>query len=295
MKTFPATPLEPVPSHTKSGAPQIFLKREDLLPFGGGNKVRRFAAWFERHPGLRKVGVLSDRGSHTFWVLSQMLSFERALDRHLSFVFWERRRALNPYVKRLQQGYLPHPRIEVVTGPFFWLALKYLKMKYFSGKRTATLGIGGQAPGVEEAYAEAMRECVEQLNAAGVSGKRVWHLFPVASGNMADGFLRFFRQAKLENHRICGILTGPRPSRAWMRLKYFFEPRVLLKRRRRVTWPRYERAAQDCFNRTGVWLDPRHTASAWRSLATLPQEIASDDVLVFWVTCPLIAAADFAG
>lgn len=293
MRALPVTPLEPVPSHTGSGMPRLFLKREDLLPYGGGNKVRRFVQWFEKNPAVRRVAVLSDRGSHTFWTLAQMLEGPLRKSALNNFVFLERRRRPNPYIERLRQGYSPHPQIEVRTGRFLWLWLQYLEMKFFSGKGTRTLGMGGSIRNADAAYAAAMEDCVKQLAEAGVDGKRVWHVFPIASGNMADSFLRTFRKANLNEHRIFGILTGARPARLWMKLKYRFEPRILIKKRRRVTWRRYERAARHCYQLTGIWLDPRHTVCAWRALTRMPAEITAEDVIVFWVTSPLLAAPDF--
>lgn len=293
MKPLPATPLEQIPSHTASGMPRIFLKREDLLPYGGGNKVRRFLSWWEENPHVNRLGVLSDRGSHTFWTLAQMLEGPFKKSPLRSLVFFERRRAANPYVERLRQSYLNHPDIQVRTGRFLWLFSQYLKMKYFSRRNTATLGIGGQVPKPDACYGEAMEECVGQLAAAGAGKCRIWHLFPVASGNMAKSFLHYFRKKNLENHRILGILTGPRPARFWVRMKFLFEKRILLKRRKRVTWRRYQRAALDCHKSTGIWMDPRHAICAWRALARLPEEVSFNDVIVLWVTCPLIGSPDF--
>ena len=59
------SPLEEVAGGLGAAGPRLFLKREDLLPFGGGVKVRRSLP-LAADGDPRPIAVLSDRGAHTF-------------------------------------------------------------------------------------------------------------------------------------------------------------------------------------------------------------------------------------
>ena len=75
-------------------------KREDLLPYGGGSKVRRLAPWLRALPAASGVACLSDVGSHTFLVLARLLaSGEFPVERLL---FLERRVPTTPYREALR-------------------------------------------------------------------------------------------------------------------------------------------------------------------------------------------------
>lgn len=297
MTELPITPLQAVPDFfTPRGAgPAVFLKREDLLPFGGGNKVRRLLCWLDeqvragRPPG--RVAALSDQGSHTFGVLSRMAAEGRTPIR--SLLFWERATPPTPYSRRIREGYLHRPDVVVQPGSLPGLLLRCASSRLFKRSEVAVLGIGGSVRTVAQPYRGVFAECREQLGGQGKGRARTWHVLPVASGNMADDFLRSIREGGRHNHRLVGVLTGPLPSRLLMRLHYGRERKMTLLRMPLLAWQQYLEAAAEFFGRTGVWLDPNHAIHAARALARLKCSAGPDDAIVLWVTCPFIPDLDF--
>jgi hypothetical protein len=275
----------------------LFLKREDLLPYGGGNKVRRFLLWLkelsEREGictngvGSKTIAVLSDQGAHTFHVLTRMLEAE--VSPVASLLFWERTKPKTAYSDNIRRAYLDRPNICVQSGASVEMLLRFLRTKWVVPRDTVVMGIGGSVRTKGQPYRGAFKECLRQLAEFGRAGARVWHLFPVASGNMADSFLRTIRDEKLTDHRVIGVLTGPGLlSRLMVRLKYLLKQNIVLVRRPKLSWPEYLAVATRFFKRTGVWVDPSHCSYAASLLEDLPRFICGDDVIVFWITCPFI-------
>jgi hypothetical protein len=302
MIELPPTPLQGVPKDPAKTEPALFLKREDLLPFGGGNKVRRFLFWLkelsesESSPGThlrnKTVAVLSDRGAHTFRVLTRMLEGE--VSPIASLVFWERATPGTPYSNRIRRTYMNHPNISVRSGASLEMFLRFLWTKCLGASGTEVMGVGGSVSTKGQPYRKVFEECLRQLAELGKAETRVWHLFPVASGNMADFFLRAIREKTLTNHRVIGVLTGPvLLLRLFVRFKYLWERNIVLVRRPRLSWSEYEAAATRFFKRTGVWVDPNHMLYAASLLDDLPPFVRREDVVIFWVTCPFVQESDF--
>lgn len=287
MNELPETPLEPF-IDSPPGGPTILFKREDRLPFGGGNKVRRFLTWLdERGGGPRSAAAFSDAGSHTFAVLTRMLEagtcgIERLL-------FWERARPNTPYVERVRRMYAKHPRIEVVRGPTWLLTLKRLFCKTFRRSNWNVMGIGGAVTTHTLVYEPVLNELVRQLDAAGFAGRRVWHLLPIASGNTAEGLRRVWRERGWTNHRMLGVLTGPRFTRWFVRRRFNRSDDVTLVSAPAVSYDDYVAEAETFLRRTGIRLDPVHTIHTARLLRNLPPCVTPDDVVVYWVTCPALS------
>jgi len=279
---LPVTPLERVPAGTGRPAGTLFFKREDLLPFGGGNKVRRFLHFFERRPDCIRAAALSDLGAHTFAVLASMRA-DPALPLS-ALTFYERRVPANPYRERLARTYADCADIEVRRGAGVLLWLRWCAAGLVRSSRCRRLGVGGRAPDAHGAYAPVVDECVAQLADAGTPEGPVIHVFPMASGDMAGAFLRRFDERGLADHRVVGVMTGPGFSRAWLRLRYAARARLTLRRAGALTWARYLEAAQACHAATGVWLDPVHAIHAWEVLRHAPEAFAEATV-VLWVTC----------
>lgn len=279
---LPVTPLQRVPARNGRPGGALFFKREDLLPFGGGNKVRRFLHFFERRPDRIHAAALSDRGAHTFGVLAAMRADPVLPLSRLTF--YEHRVPANPYRERLARTYADCADIEVHrgAGALLWLRWRAAGLVRSSGR--CRLGIGGRAPDADGAYTPVVDECVAQLADAGTPEGPVIHVFPMASGDMAGAFLRRFDERGLADHRVVGVMTGPRFSRAWLRLRYAGCARLTLRRARVLTWARYLEAAEACHAATGAWLDPVHAIHAWEALHRAPGALA-DATVVLWVTC----------
>lgn len=291
MIELPVTPLQPVPDYfgRHAGGPRVFLKREDLLPFGGGNKVRRFLCWLQERSDKgqlagSRVAALSDRGAHTFLVLARMAASGRLPVR--SLLFWERATASSPYSEKVRQGYLDRADVKVHSGGLLSLLLRYAWARLFRRTALCVLGIGGSARTVGQPYRGVFLECTRQLAEHGHETVRTWHVFPIASGNMADGFLRTMREESLRNHRLIGVLTGPMPSRLWVRLRYALETRLSLLRLPRMKWRQFQEMAASFHRRTGVWVDPNHAIYAALALDRLPSAVGPKDAVVLWITCP---------
>lgn len=260
----------PVDIQTTNGV-RLFMKREDLLPYGGGNKVRRLLHWRESHPTCRELTVLSDYGSHTFYTLSRMASAFDAL------IFYERRCATTPYRDAMHQAYSYAPGISIVQGSLGELWLRS------QADRRPRLGIGGNMPSAAVAYREPMRDCVQQLHHQGVVGVPIVHIFPIASGTMADGFLQELAVcAPATGHSLIGVLTGHPLARPWLRLRYARQPlmRLLPSDPQNVGQVAGQRAVG------GAHLDPNHGLYAWHALLRLLPKLRKDSVAVFWVTSP---------
>jgi hypothetical protein len=262
----------------------VFLKREDLLPFGGGSKVRRLLGAPALRDAPRRIAVLSERGAHTFVALARMRAGGALGDRDL--LFWERGTPRTPYAEGNRARYAAAEGVRVRPGPLPVLLLRMLAARLFRRRSTRVLGIGGTVAGGRAAHRAAFEECVRQLAEAGVAGGRVGHVVAAASGAMADGFLDAIEAARLEGHRVLAVLTGPRAARARLRLRWLGKRHVLAARA-----PRFgedeERSRLEAFRaRTGVRLDPRHVLPAAAWLDAPPAALAGADALVLWVTCP---------
>jgi hypothetical protein len=290
----PLSPLQRVPSLEKEQP--VFLKREDLISPGGGNKVRRFQAFFEKHKDAKKVATLSDPGAHTFQILKHFLKENIKEDIRdetedqgqlgaEQLIFLERDTPLTPYAEIIREHYRYHPDIRVSQASSFIQLLKYTFYKYASFGRVKTVGIGGNVKISPNPFEQAMEECLEQLQRAGVEGDVV-HLFPISSGNMADGFLHYVHRKGVGHHSFIGITTGDRLSIPWLKLKYVKEKKIKLIKPASYSYKGYCQKALAFHQKTSVWLDPIHTIHLTDALEkhSFPQ----DSTIVLWITCPFI-------
>lgn len=273
---LPVSPLQRVPGRVL-GIPahvELYLKREDQLSFGGGNKVRRLLHWKTMHPHLQRVGVLSDRGSHTFYCLSRMA------EQFAYITLYERACEATPYRETLREVYQSTPGVQVIEGslPLLWLRSQQ--------EGECLLGIGGALPECADAYRAPMEECLDQLAYEGKNHLLTWHVFPIASGTMADGFLQVFRERGLHNHRICGVLTGHTLSKPWLHWRYRMQLNVCLWRTSPLSWVGYRDLAREMHESTGLWVDPNHGIYSWSILPELCASMTRENVLIYWVTSP---------
>ncbi len=264
---------------------QVVLKREDLLAHGGGNKVHRYDSLFTRIGRVRRLVALSEPGAHSLRALVHYLVGPDDRQGAESLLLLETRRPLTPYARRLQAQYLDRAGVEVQRGPL-WLQLLrlswYRLVGRFSGTRT--VGVGGHVslrPGV---FGEVLSGCRQQLDEAGLNGPAV-HVFPIASGQMASGFLDRLHSTRSDD-RLAAVTTGPGISRLWLRLRHAFSRRMTLHPARPFDDAGYRALATRFHTRTGVWLDPRHTIQLAALLedARLPAEATP----VLWITCPRV-------
>lgn len=258
----------------------VYLKREDLLLPGGGNKVRRFRQFFKEHPAYRSVVCLSDPGSHSFHVLR---SFLNDPDFHLqNVIFLERKREVAPYFLLRRKAYLNDRRIRIHSHGFFlsWLLLLYFGM---TGK-ALSVGIGGSLRLESNPHGEAFLECREQLEKFGHDGPII-HLFASASGMMLRGFLD--KQAHWPSAKLMTCFTGDPAAWPWFQFRFrkeihsgkfrVFRPSDLPKtpisseEARAVSVP-------------GFFIDPAHTIHLAGALNS--GWVPTFEPVVFWMTSP---------
>lgn len=283
MSALPETPLERV----DTGGRAVFMKREDLLPYGGGNKVPRFLHALARRTSERRVAALSDYGSHSFTVLTAMLR-DPALGID-AIELWELPVAPDPYRRALARRYAETPGVHVRRGSTAGLLARWVWRGVARGSDTYRLGIGGTVSRSAASYEPTVRACVRQLEGAGADGAVV-HVLPLASGDTARAVRAALRAAGRGQDHVAGVITGPWIGHAALTLRR--PARLHLVKPRALDWEAYVAAARACHGQTGVWLDPEHTLPAWDTLARLPAAVR-DMPVVFWVTCPRIQAPPF--
>ena len=285
------SPLEAVPPWP--GLPSLLVKREDLLPHGGGAKVRRFLAHLESgtEGDTRPLAVLSERGAHTFLTLAR-LQRDGVLRRPLLFL--ERSAPRTPYAEANRAEILATPGVRLVRGPLPWLLLRLARLRR-RPEEVEVLGLGGQTPGGVDAAARAGREVRAQLAALGPHAGRTWHLVAAASGTLVTGLLRGLDEGGAGTDRILVVPTGPAAARWRVARRLRSEPRVTVLPAPATTWGPALEAARAFRAHAGVWLDPRHALRAWLAASTARLPFGAGDRLVVWVTGPRIADPGFAG
>jgi hypothetical protein len=257
----------------------FFVKREDYLTPGGGNKVRRFHAFFQRYPNLKRMVTLSDRGSHTF-----LISHYFQTNKH-HFLFLERKRPKNEYSDRNKQCYKSNENTTVISKSFWKLLLLYGYYRFLCfDPRVKTIGIGGKVSEKLNPSANALEECMQQLEEMNEKGTII-HLFPIASGQMADGFLRV-RHARTRHH-LFGVMTGDKATLLSLRYKFRKNKEQLtLIRKKNLTPEILDEKAISFYQATGIWVDPIHTVHLLPALEKITLTDKSSKV-VLWITCPL--------
>lgn len=262
---------------------KVYLKRLDLLPWGGGNKVPRFDAFFREKGPLQRVAVMSDPGSHSFHILSHYLEREGEAGA-ASLLFLERRRPMTPYQAELRRRYLNRPEIRVIPGNQWIHLLRTLYYHTLKDPPVHVMGMGGHVRTKENPYESLFSECVDQL-AGDERSTEITHLFPIASGNMADGFLEVIRRKQWTNHRLWGVMTGDPLTRPWLRLRFRKEKTLTLIRSESLNEASYWHRARKFYDDTGIWPDPTHTIHL---LNTLDKKMVQNSgVIIVWITQPL--------
>jgi hypothetical protein len=288
----PLSPLQRV--HALEKEFPVFLKREDLLVPGGGNKVRRFQAFFEETGQVDKVATLSDPGAHTFHILKHFLldgDSDEGIGGAKQLIFLERKTPLTPYRETIRESYRQLPNIKVSQASSFIQLLRFMLYKYASFGRVQTIGIGGHVKATPNPFERAMEECIEQLKQEHIEGNVV-HLFPISSGNMADGFLSYVHKKGVAQHSFVGVTTGDRFSIPLLMRKYAKEKKINLIKPNRYSYQEYVSKATEFHQKTSVWLDPIHTIHLTDVLedhsfpndSTFPKDVT----LVLWITCPYV-------
>ncbi|MBD3421522.1 MAG: hypothetical protein GF398_15495 [Chitinivibrionales bacterium] len=263
-------------------ADAVYLKREDLLPHGGGNKVRRFDRFFAER-GRIPVGItLSDAGAHTFIVLASYLSTSQHAGAQ-KLIFLELNNPLSPYARRLRQTYSATDGIVTIRGP---LLRQLLRLKWYelTGK-AISLGLGGDVTLHENPFGKALVECVAQLRDHS-ERRPVLHLFPYSSGVMARGFIEAIESSGMVGQNLQAVVTST------SRIARFVKPlaqrsgRIHFAFARQISWTTYCVRARSFFEHSGVWLDPVHTIHLAEILER--RHFVRHSALVVWITCPFI-------
>lgn len=283
MSPLAPSPLEALPPWP--GLPPVLVKREDLLPHGGGAKVRRFLAHLAaaRPDDRRPLAVLSERGAHTFVTLAR-LQADGALRRPL--VFLEAPAPRTPHAEANRALYAGRAGIRVVRGPLALLGLRWAAMR--ARPRTIEcLGVGGQTPGGVAAAAAAYDEVRAQLDARGPFPGRTLHLLAAASGTLVAGLAAGLARAGARDG-LAVALTGPALARRRLRRRYAGDERVFVLPYPPPSADGATAAARAFEAHGGVTLDPRHALRAWMAaLDAAPRIAAAAERLVLWVTGPL--------
>lgn len=289
-------PLQQIPNGWGK-YPNVFAKRLDLIEPGGGNKVFRFQQFLKEHKNINTLVALSNPGAHTFHVLKALIPNlpKQVRDRHspsgegnMKLLFLEQTMATNSYTKARQDLYLNKENIKVINAPFWQQLLRFLYYKYLGGSKYTTIGIGGHidlknSNPYEEVFREIQAHPPTPSQREGEK-RQVIHLFPIASGNMADCFLAL--TPKLTNHRLAGVTTGGKRTFSYLNFKYRSNKNISLFRPLDYSYDAYKKKAQAFYDKSGFWLDPTHTIHL---LDVLDQELLPKDAaIVMWITCPLV-------
>jgi len=285
------SPLQESPALARAlGVERAFLKREDLLPWGGGNKARRFGALLASRAELvRRVFAMSNRGAHTFFTLAQMLPALAAgsgcdpVELHT----FERDVGGGGYRDEMEAAYARFAGIRRRIGDARRLSVELARARLSRRPGDLFLGLGGRQTGRDNPYRAAVGEDRAALAAAGPAT----HLVAVASGGMAAGIA-----AGLDDHGLSGEVVGVLTAEPWgsvgLRLSH-------ARRRGRVrivrsplglspatTTSRHlaviERVAAD----TGVVVDPHHMAHVLAAAYAEAARGTLGGAVVLWVSCP---------
>ncbi len=125
-----------------------------------------------------------------------------------------------------------------------------------------------------------MLDCLQQLKRFNLEDRPVIHYLPVASGTMLTGFLEVIHDKQLRHHRIAGVATGPRLSKAYLSLKFMGNSSL--------AWRQKDNG--NASPRVEFPLDPVHTGPTWnRLLSDLPR-LPQDSLAIFWSTAPALTA-----
>jgi hypothetical protein len=259
-----------------SGYSKLFAKRLDLV---GGNKGFRFQQFFKEHPRIETLVALSNPGAHTFHVLQT--------DSKMQFLFLEQQMTANPYTEARRSLYLNQENIKVIQAPFWQQLLRFLYYKYFGGIKYSAICIGGHID-LKDAnpYEDVFKECCEQISLfysqpKGVDAKEVIHLFPIASGNMADCFLAIHT-----DNKFVAVTTGGKRTFSYLNFKYRSTKNISLHKPLDYSYEVYKEKAKVFYDKSNFWLDPTHTIHL---LDLLDQELLPKDaIIVMWITCPLV-------
>lgn len=267
--------------------PHIFLKYESHLPFGGGNKVRRFLNWLEENKDAKEINIASDIGSHSFYVLSRILHDAQYKD--LKATFWERNNESHlPYRAKLRNQYLQMKNVQVRTYSIKFFALWLFNV--LMNNKQQIFSLGGNIKVKTNSYKKTMSECIFQLKEYEIFKNTVWHLFPIASGRMADDFLTYLKKKNIHNHRIIGLLTGSNIVKPYLKTKYCLNKKITLVETKPITWNQYLECANHFHDKYQIFLDPIHTCHLYQFLQNIPSWISKKDVIVVWLTEPLISS-----
>jgi hypothetical protein len=258
---------------------RLFIKCENELPFGGGNKVRRLLCWLDENINAREIHLASDYGSHSFLVLSNILRHKNY--NHLSATFWERENnTFISYREKIRKNYLNNKLVDIKNFDYNFY------MNYILKKNKAVLfSLAGKVFTKTSSYAQAMSECISQLKQKGIINSPVWHLLPLASGMMADEFSRYLHAEAKTNHNIIGLLTGDPLLRLPLKMKYYYS-RIHVVNTRPISQDQYDILMNAFFQLSNMILDPLHTIYLWKYLEKIPAMIKNDAVIVMWLTHP---------
>jgi hypothetical protein len=261
-----------------NGYTNLFAYRLDI---GGGSKVVRFQHFLKEHSTIETLVAFSYPGAQTFHVLNAINS-NLEKNRQMKLLFLEQETQANPFTVARRNLYLKQENIKVINGPFWQQMFHFFFYKYFGGKKYTTLGIGGHIElNGGNPYAEVYNDCCKKLN----DGQEVIHVFSIASGNMADCFLKVIEQ-KNNKHQLAGVTTGGNKTFPYLSYKYRNEKNITLHRPLDYSYETYKEKARAFHQKSGFWLDPTHTIHL---LDTLDQNLLPKDAtIVMWITCPLV-------
>lgn len=264
----------------------LFFKREDLLKPGGGNKVRRFKAFFKQYGYVNRVTTLSDPGSHTFQILKHFAA-PKGTPGAGHLVFLETNRTLTPYTQKGQESYVHHPQITVKKANMWQQYATYLLSKSTSSKGQ-TIGIGGHVKLPINPFTQAIDECLQQLVLAGIDTQNVDHLFPISSGNMMEGFLH---HPQSDSQNYYALMTGDKWSIPYLKYAYLRKNNVhLLPVYQNDTYNQLQTKILTFHERSNINLDPIHTVHMLDVFIPKKNHPINKDTskpLVCWITCPL--------
>lgn len=254
---------------------KIKLVRLDLLDIAGGNKIPRFRELLRDKPNPQRVVVISNRGSHTFYTLSNLFN-------NTKLIFLELPGRKDPYSMNLYRLYRTKSNVNLIKGNFLFLLIIELFYKLLFGRGTLFIGIGGHIKNPDKVYENNFLQALESCK----KNSKVCHIFPIASGNMLDSFIYTVNKHNIKNQYFIGVTTGSPLSIPLLKCKYRKYNNIELKRPNRYDYMDYVNKADEFNKKYSVILDPIHSIHILDALDS--KTIREYSQIILWITNPYI-------
>jgi hypothetical protein len=259
----------------------FYVVREDLVPFGGGNKVRRYLSWLKENPTVSEIHILSNPGMHSLLSICTILKDMNF--HHIKLFLWELNVKLTEYTRLVRQRCLESGAIILSSRNSFFTLVRFLYYK-FKRKANCLYSIGGKVELVQRAYAEAIDQCLQQIPLCESQQKEFIHVLPCASGMMVDDFLSYFKKNNITNHSIIACATGPYLPSLLLKIRFFFVRQIHVFSKPILSQEIINSIVGRVSDHYGLKIDPIHGVFAWQLLLQFLDVDRKNSSYIFWCT-----------